>query len=171
MQEVKLNLGCGKDILEGWINCDYLPGDGVDKVFDLMQGIPMPDNSVDYILASHVLEHIHLWHLKPMSEIHRVLKPGGIVEIRVPYGFNDEPHHLRFFFPGSMDFFCGDTMSSQALDSMQKQMFEMVDMRLKRTLWGAWHIKRYLGVKRFHGRTHSFPLGRKTEIIWKLRKR
>jgi len=170
MQQVKINIGCGSDILEGWINCDLMPGPGVDKVFDLTDGIPMPDNSADYILASHVLEHIHLWHLKPMSEIHRVLKPGGIAEIRVPYGHNAEPYHLRFFFPGSMDYFCGDNMSVIALDSRRKQMFEKVDMRIKRTFWFGWHLKRYMGIKSVHGKTYSFPIGRKTEIIWKLRK-
>lgn len=99
-RKIKLNIGCGKDIREGYLNCDYIKAPGIDLVFDISkEKIPLPDNSVDEILCSHVLEHIHDWHLNPMNEMHRVLKKAGILEIRVPYGIEglNEAFHVRIF--------------------------------------------------------------------------
>lgn len=54
-------------------------------VHDLAKGIPFADNSVDVVYHSHVLEHLDrdvaaLF----ISEIGRVLKPGGVLRIVVP---------------------------------------------------------------------------------------
>jgi len=57
---VKLDLGCG-DNKQGadWIGMDYRPLPGVDIVHDLeLFPYPLPDQSVDLVMASHVLEHI-----------------------------------------------------------------------------------------------------------------
>ena len=56
---MKLNLGCGKDIKPGFINVDYIKHNGVDVVLNL-ETIPYPfkSKSVDYIMMSHVLEHL-----------------------------------------------------------------------------------------------------------------
>jgi predicted SAM-dependent methyltransferase len=47
--------------------------------------LPFEDNSVDQIYASHVLEHV-IWHktIDALKETHRILKPGGFIEIHVP---------------------------------------------------------------------------------------
>jgi SAM-dependent methyltransferase len=58
----------------------YLPG--VDHVEDLT-GLTFPDASFDFVYASHVLEHI-ADDVKAVSEIRRILKPGGIAIIPVP---------------------------------------------------------------------------------------
>ena len=56
---MKLNLGCGNDIKEGWVNMDYIGAEGVDVVHNLNRlPYPFPDNTFDSILASHVLEHL-----------------------------------------------------------------------------------------------------------------
>ncbi len=54
-------------------------------VHDLSKGIPFEDNSSDVAYHSHVLEHIDR-EIAPLfiKEIHRVLKPGGILRIAVP---------------------------------------------------------------------------------------
>jgi ubiquinone/menaquinone biosynthesis C-methylase UbiE len=47
--------------------------------------LPADNNSYDWVHASHVLEHIPWWNVrKAVSEVHRILKPGGIFTVWVP---------------------------------------------------------------------------------------
>ncbi len=92
---VKLNLGCGLDVREGWVNVDKYPWPGV-VVVDVERHLPFSDETFDYILASHVLEHVIRFD-ETWEEIYRVLKPRGILDIRVPYGYNTDPFHIRYF--------------------------------------------------------------------------
>lgn len=96
---MKLNLGCGTDLEDGFVNSDIVDLPGVDVVADLDQPWPWPDGTAEYIVASHVFEHVD----KPvlfMTEAHRVLQPGGILEIRVPHWKHPnaytDPTHRRF---------------------------------------------------------------------------
>lgn len=67
---------------------------------DLNEGIPLPDNSVGVIYASHILEHLHDKH-KIMCEIHRVLVDGGWAFIQVPStdgrGAFQDPTHVSYW--------------------------------------------------------------------------
>lgn len=67
---------------------------------DLNKGIPLPDNSVGVIYASHILEHLHDKH-KIMCEIHRVLVDGGWAFIQVPStdgrGAFQDPTHVSYW--------------------------------------------------------------------------
>ena len=108
----QLNVGCGRGSLPGWINLDSVSLPGVDLVFDLEEcgskRLPLPDDSVETFLLSHVLEHIR--NVLPlMQELHRVAKPGAIAWVRVPHGGSDDafedPTHLRQYFPGSFGYY------------------------------------------------------------------
>lgn len=95
----RLNLGCGTDIDPGMVNADLVALPGVDVVCDLDQPWPWKDATACYIKASHVFEHVADPVLF-MSEAWRVLAPGGLLDIRVPYwrhifAFTD-PTHKRF---------------------------------------------------------------------------
>lgn len=97
---MNIELGCGAFKNPGFKGLDKIPGPGVDIVCDLEDGIPLPDNSVDLVCASHILEHINnLMGL--MDEIHRVCKPGADVAICVPHyksiGAWQDPTHVRAF--------------------------------------------------------------------------
>ncbi len=46
--------------------------------------IPFPDNYFDGVVCCQVLEHFSHSHLHAIREMHRVLKPGGIIELDVP---------------------------------------------------------------------------------------
>lgn len=82
-------------ILSNLKNLDYYPGDkmvdgysnqkGINNI-DLT-GLEMKDETFDYILCNHVLEHIPD-DAKAMSEMYRVLKPGGRAIITIPIDEN-----------------------------------------------------------------------------------
>lgn len=104
----KLNLGCGEDIKEDYVNLDIVKLKGVDIVHSL-EDLPLPfkDNKFDEILCYDVLEHVN--YVPLMAEIYRILKPGGIFRIRVPhfssvYNFIDPTHKNLFSFQ-TMGFF------------------------------------------------------------------
>ena len=83
-----LNLGCGADYRGGWVNIDLSdhPDIKKDKKVDLTKlPLPFESNSFDYIFSSHTLEHIPGYLTPLMIELWRILKPKGILEIRVPH--------------------------------------------------------------------------------------
>ncbi len=69
--------------------------------------IPLGDQSVDAVVAINVLEHIPDDGLA-LSEVHRVLRPGGCAVIVVPYNpslydyFDAHLHHERRYASGEM---------------------------------------------------------------------
>ncbi len=109
----KLNLGCGYDTREGWVNLDIAQIEGVDVIHDLNQlPLPFSENEFDYVLCSDILEHMHDYP-RLLGEVHRVLKSGGTVEIRVPhYTYSRayaDPTHVRHFSIETLDFFVETT--------------------------------------------------------------
>ena len=106
---MKLNLGCGMDTRQGWINVDFMPGPGIDVVADLTSPpLPFGDETVDEFLLSHVLEHIPDT-LSLMADLYRIGKPGATVTARVPYGSSDDAWedqtHVRAYFLQSWGYF------------------------------------------------------------------
>jgi SAM-dependent methyltransferase len=73
-------------------NLNYLTGDLVsplaDMHFDLHQ-IPLEDNRFDIIFCNHVLEHVKDAH-QCMTELYRLLRPGGWGIMQVPQDLNRE---------------------------------------------------------------------------------
>ena len=124
MKKIKLNIGCGSDYKNGFINIDTHKNYGADLVHQLPQvglavengkyklkvdGKPLPfkDNSVDHIYCSRMLEDFLYEYVPIMHDFHRVLKKGGILRIIVPYGLDvRNPRHVRFFDETSFDEFC-----------------------------------------------------------------
>lgn len=97
--------GCGPSAPEGWMNFDSSPtlrlqrlpiiGSflGRDRIVfpesvgfgDVVQGLPLAENSCAGVYASHVLEHLPLQDFhKAMKETYRILKSGGIFRAIVP---------------------------------------------------------------------------------------
>lgn len=79
------------------INIDLEDG---NVIADLNNGIPLPDNSVGVINASHIIEHLNDKH-KIMAEIYRVLADDGWVFIQVPStdgrGAFQDPTHVSYW--------------------------------------------------------------------------
>jgi SAM-dependent methyltransferase len=94
-----LNLGCGLFPKAGFVNVDWRAADGVDVVHDLSRlPYPFEDGQFELIEADHVIEHLPEV-FAVMTELHRILKPGGTLKIRVPHfsrGFS-HPEHRRGF--------------------------------------------------------------------------
>lgn len=102
---MKLHVGAGReDRREGWTNLDIADWDGVDIVADITDHIPLEDDTVEEMLASHVIEHI-ADPLAAFQELWRVAKDGCTIEVHVPYGTSDlawtDPTHVRPYFMGS----------------------------------------------------------------------
>ena len=107
--QVILNLGCGNNKQDDEIGVDIIDGPRVDVVADL-NGYPMPfdDNSADIIRSSHCFEHLDNT-VALMEDIHRILKPDGLLEFTVPHvsniGYFKDPTHKRPFTFETMDYF------------------------------------------------------------------
>lgn len=80
--KIKLNVGCGDTKYAGYINVDLY---GNPDVIADMRTLPYEDNFADRINAQHVLEHIpYVQFITALREWHRVLKPGGLLDIGIP---------------------------------------------------------------------------------------
>lgn len=105
-----LHLGCGNRPIKDAVNHDlYKHGEHVDVAHDL-ESLPWPwaDESFDRIVAIDVFEHLSLEVQQWLDECWRLLTPGGLLELRVPYyghenAFTD-PTHKRFFAPKTFDY-------------------------------------------------------------------
>jgi len=118
---MKLNLGCGVNHLQGYVNVDVHPAAKPDVVWDLEKfpwgiatifGHTLPESSVDEVMLSHVLEHLGrdpVVFVGIFQELYRVCKPGALVKIVVPHPRHDnflgDPTHVRVVTPQVLSLF------------------------------------------------------------------
>ncbi len=82
-ERVALNVGCGDDRRDGWINVD-LRSDVSDVVADAGR-LPFPDGAARELMALDLLEHFSTWDVpRILAEWSRVLAPYGRLVVRVP---------------------------------------------------------------------------------------
>jgi SAM-dependent methyltransferase len=79
-----LNFGCGKTTYksENVVNLDVYPHQGVNVVCTENK-LPFENDTFDFIIANHVLEHVPNW-FESFKEMARVVKPGGQIEVWIP---------------------------------------------------------------------------------------
>lgn len=129
---MKLNLGCGINKKQGYVNVDFSKAVKPDKVWNLEKTpLPFKINSVNEILAYHVLEHIHNF-IPLMHEFRRICKKGAIIKIKTPFystwgQFND-PTHVRFFSPFTFNYFKKGTYSHQV--GANEDMFDVRKVKI-----------------------------------------
>ena len=119
----------------------YLPSDvryqGIDiapefarpdvLIQDISKGIPFPDGSYDFAFIIEVLEHV-LNPFATLREIHRVLRPTGVLIVSVP-----NPYHFKeilwnlFRIPDRQGHLYGWTRQTMT------RLGEMVGFRLERS--------------------------------------
>jgi predicted SAM-dependent methyltransferase len=86
--KIMLNVGCGTDYKDGWINIDNNSESNIDKLdlnWDLRNPLPFEDGTIDYIFNEHFFEHLTPQEAEPViQDLMRVLKPKGVMRIAMP---------------------------------------------------------------------------------------
>jgi hypothetical protein len=154
MNGLRLNLGCGMNRLDGYLNVD-LHGEP-DLRHDLeVVPWPWPDDSASEILLNHVLEHLGhnpTVYLGIMKEMYRVCQDGATIRVVVPhhrheYFFND-PTHVRAVTAEGMTLFSqrlnrqwiAQGISNSPLGIYLGIDFELIEVKLKPgELWHRLH--------------------------------
>jgi len=81
----KLHLGCGGNIIDGWLNSDLFPLSNDVVHIDVTKTYPFDDETFDYVFSEHMIEHIsHAQGQHMLKECFRVLKHGGKIRISTP---------------------------------------------------------------------------------------
>jgi len=126
----KLNLGCGTDIKEGYLNLDCAEIEGVDIVHSLEKfPYPFKDNTFKEIIAINVLEHLDDT-VKVMEEIWRICRNNAKVIIRIPYWNSidciTDPTHRKLFNQYSFEFFDPTKKRCQTRPYYTKARFKII---------------------------------------------
>lgn len=91
-----VDLGAGgRRITEGTIALDFVRGPGTDVVGDV-QRLPFADGAIDLVFATGLLEHVEDDRAL-LAEIHRVLRPGGLAHVEIPFleQYHEDPIDCR----------------------------------------------------------------------------
>ena len=81
----KLQIGCGTNILEGWLNTDLYFSKNAVAYLDAGKPFPFPDAAFDFIYSEHMFEHLKFAQgMNMLGECFRVLKPGGDIRLATP---------------------------------------------------------------------------------------
>lgn len=84
---------------KSYVGCDMREGVGVDKVLDLHH-IDLPDATAGTVICLDTLEHVEFPH-QALKELHRILKPHGVVVISsvMKFPIHDHPYDYWRFTP------------------------------------------------------------------------
>jgi SAM-dependent methyltransferase len=98
----RLNWACGSTPARGWLNADRLRAPGVTLSGDIRDGLPLPDDAVDYAVAIHGLQDLPYLEVVPaLQELRRVLRPEGVLRLALP----DLDRALAAYARGDRDYF------------------------------------------------------------------
>jgi predicted SAM-dependent methyltransferase len=114
---MKLNLGCGSQHFEGYVNMDK-DDYGQEIKRNVLRGIPFSDDTFDEVYTAHFMEHIpngeDVYFV--ISEIWRVCKPGAIFKIIVPHSST-----LLAFFPDHLSYWNEEVLHAIISDPYKKE--------------------------------------------------
>lgn len=81
----RMNWGCGDNRVEGWINSDRKEGPGIQHTADVMVGLGLASDSIDYVVSVHALQEVPPEDLVTvLKELCRVIRPGGVLRLVLP---------------------------------------------------------------------------------------
>ena len=142
----KINLGCGKDYLDDWVNVDFYDDSTCDIKHDL-EVFPWPweDNSVSEIRIIHTLEHLGAdWkvYIKILQEMYRVCEDDAHIQVDVPspwhWNYISDPTHVRPVTPDGLNLFSKEHCQKCIDEGMSETPFAMiydVDLRPHDVEW------------------------------------
>lgn len=110
---MKIDLGSGYRKPKDFIGIDNRAECSPDILCDITQGLPFEDNSIDYVRAHDILEHIPIGKtVFIIEEIYRVLKKDGVFDVAVPStdgaGAFCDPFHVSFWNRLSFRYYMDD---------------------------------------------------------------
>ncbi len=160
----KLNLGCGnKAFGESFINVDNLDLPGVNVVADAGNLSAFEDNTVDFIYASHLLEHFpRTKTFGVLKEWYRVLKWGGMVRIAVPdFDAVFEWYNRTKDIENIQNWIYGNSTQTEKLNEFRHhRIFNFSNLRAVLTEIGFKRISRYNPQKTNHSHYDDFSFAR-----------
>lgn len=134
---------------DGYEIVDRVAADGVDIVADLNCRYPFEDSSVDVIRACDFLEHV-ADKMHSLSEIHRVLKPGGYLISDTPstcgpngeagQGADQDPTHVSRWNRNSF-WYVTKRQQAKYIDNTTVRFFPMV---LENYFVSDWHKQNFI---------------------------
>ncbi len=156
--DVVFNLGCGMSAKEEYVNIDQEMVEGADIIQDLNdESWKFKNGIADKIIAYDIIEHMNNVD-GFMEECHRVLKPGGLMFVHVPY-YN---HHLAYTDPQHLHYFTPDTFNRYEggqFAHMSHARFKIIKQTLVASSWFRWiHSQTLL-------RNVSYRIGNVVEAI------
>ncbi len=167
---MRLNIGCGRNPLDGYLNVDFLGGD----IRCNGMVLPFKDNTFERVLLSHVLEHIPDVD-RALREISRILRVGGILIVVVPYGLRGLycVYHVHAFDLKTMNVLLEGATSGLQGDGLNLKLLKqkITDYAMPLIHRYKWHFYKYLNGL-WLVRPHEFskrivchaPLGSRMEI-------
>ena len=143
---MKLNLGCGKDYIDDWVNVDFYDDSKCDVTLDLEE-FPWPweNDSVSEIRIIHTLEHLGAdWkiYIKILQEMYRVCEDDATIIVHVPspwhWNYISDPTHVRPVTPDGLNLFSKEHCQHCIDDGCSETPFAMiydVDLRAHDIDW------------------------------------
>ena len=132
---LKVDIGGGLFPRPGYMTIDQ---EGADVNWNLDLGIPLEDNSVGVLNASHIIEHLRD-PIRTMREIHRVLAHGGWAMIEVPStdgrGAWQDPTHVSFWNEHSFWYYT---------DRNKAQFIRNTDIRFQTYRLDTWEMQPHI---------------------------
>jgi SAM-dependent methyltransferase len=126
LQGKVLDVGCGwRKYGHEALRLDLNPGCHPDLVADIQGRTGLPDGSFDTVLALDVLEHLRYPH-RAVQEIKRILKPGGLFYITVPFCF---PRHGTEYYRFS------ELALEDMLEGFSVELIPVIKSKLWNFIW------------------------------------
>jgi len=81
----KLQLGCGRNILNSWLNSDLHKTEKEIIPINATDTLPFENATFNYIFPEHLVEHIEYYEcIELLKECFRILKTDGKISIATP---------------------------------------------------------------------------------------
>jgi ubiquinone/menaquinone biosynthesis C-methylase UbiE len=159
-----LDVGCGQNKFPGAFGIDSNPKSHADLIHDLGK-VPYPfaDNEFSEIICRHVIEHVPDV-MAFVSELHRITKPGGRIQIVTPHYSNpdwatDLTHRNHF---NSYSFTCFQPSETPF------PFYTELELRPLHTFVSLANLWRALGIEWLVNLDQRWPALRFTRKFWEF---